>query len=288
MRKLFILFLLYGQMLSAQYGSSYNSYGDDNIFKTILIPLLLMVVVFGGVYYLISSFEAKNKSEDYSTRSVNADIWGTLIIYTIIILALVFWLYKENINPYLAVIPAKIIGGTICSHFAKRKNRNSTLWWFLGFLEYHSALIVLALTKGLLKKKKVANEADSIFNERLAKLNEMFKENLITEDEFEKKILEAESEYRKRGYALKQAIELQQKNDIKSKIESAFKDGLLTEEEYNIKMSKFSDTQDKSVEETIEEEKEKFRRLYDQMVINHDEMMTKFKQIEDYHRNKNK
>lgn len=35
------------------------------------------------------------------------------------------------------------------------------------------------------------------------------------------------------------------------------------------------------------EEKEKFRKLHEQRVITYDEMMTKFKQIENYHRNKN-
>gem|GEM_PF-4159268 len=126
-----------------------------------------MIVVFSTIFYVIAYSEGSNKNEDYTTKDVNADIWGVLIIFILIILGTIVILYNNGFNPYLVVIPAKIIVASMVSHFAKKKNRNPILWWFLGFLEYHSALIVLAITKGLLPIKKGKSDADLAYNEKL-------------------------------------------------------------------------------------------------------------------------
>lgn len=65
------------------------------------------------------------------------------------------------------------------------------------------------------------------------------------------------------------------------------KDGILSEHELNKQANKINSISGDMENLTEIQEKEKFRKLYDQMVINHDEMMSKFKQIENYHRNKN-
>lgn len=291
MKKISILLLLLSQFLSAQFESNYSD-GNNDIFQTFIIPFLLIFLVFSGIFYIVSTFEGKNKHEDYSTKEVNSDIWLVLVVITVIICGLIWLFYTSDINPYLMVIPVKLICAFIVSDYAKKKNRNPVLWWFLGFLEFHSALIVLALVKGLLTVKKSVTDADSIYNDKFSKLNQMLKDNLLNRVEFAKKKKELESEYRKSIYLLKQQNALQQNNDFLSKIENAYKEGLLTEEEYSSKISKSKKaeekiTKEKSVEISKEDEKEKLRRLHSDGVLTYDELKEKFSQIENYHKSEN-
>lgn len=292
MKKCSILFLFIAQFVSAQNYDSYNSFADNDILKTIIIPLLIMIIVFTGIFFIISNIEGRNKEEDYSVKALNAEIWTILGVCIVIVSGLIWLLYGANINPYLVVLPVKIITAFSVSYFAKKKNRNSVLWWFLGFLEFHSALIVLALVKGLLPTKRSINDTDASYNEKLIKLNEMLKEKLINQSEFEKKKLDLEGEYRKKCYLIQQENTIQQNKDFTVKIENAFKEGLLTEEEYNSKISKNRNANDKIVKETSvavteEDEKEKFRKLHSDGIITFDELKEKFAQIENYHRSQN-
>lgn len=95
---------------------------------------------------------------------------------------------------------------------------------------------------------------------------------------------------------LQKNSEKQQQNDFLLKLEKAYREGLLTEEEYHRKISENNKIQEvyskeehieKSIEEKIDEEKEKFRKLHSDGVITYDEMQEKFKQIEKYHQSKN-
>lgn len=65
------------------------------------------------------------------------------------------------------------------------------------------------------------------------------------------------------------------------------KDEILSEQEQNEKINRINSVSgDKeNVSEILE--KEKFRKLHEQKVITYDEMIAKFKQIENYHRTKN-
>lgn len=83
--------------------------------------------------------------------------------------------------------------------------------------------------------------------------------------------------------------------DYLTKLKQAYKTGLLTEDEYNRKISETNKTTEfnlteehlkKSIEEKIEEEKEKFRKLHSDGVFTYDEMQEKFRQIEKYHQSK--
>lgn len=290
MKKTSILFLFLSQFLSAQFGSN-SSYEISDVLKTFIVPFLVFFIVFFGVFYIISTFEGRNKNEDYSTKEVNSDIWAVLVVITLMICGLLWICYASDINPYLIVIPTKVVTAFIVSDYAKKKNRNPVLWWFLGFLEFHSALIVLALVKGLLSPKKYVTDADSTYNDKFSKLNEMLKDNLLNSAEFAKKKKGLESEYRKSLYLLQQQNALQQNNDFLSKIENAYKGGLLTEEEYNSKISKNRKTEEKiikekSVEVSMEDEKEEFRKLHSDGILTFEEMKEKFGQIENYHRSK--
>jgi hypothetical protein len=95
---------------------------------------------------------------------------------------------------------------------------------------------------------------------------------------------------------VKKNSEKQQQNDFLIKLEKAYIEGLITKEEYHRKISENNKIQEvypkeghteKSVEEKIEEEKEKFRKLHSDGVITDDEMQEKFRQIEKYHQSKN-
>lgn len=281
-----LIFLSLGQFLSAQSYSSYHRYDGEDIFKNIILPLIIMIVVFSTIFYVIAYSEGSNKNEDYTTKDVNADIWGVLIIFILIILGTVVILYNIGFNPYLVVIPAKIIVASVVSHFAKKKNRNPVLWWFLGFLEYHSALIVLATNKGLLPLKKGKTDADLAFNEKLVKLNDLFKEDLINADEIKKKKNELEKSYSKNSVQIKESNEKLQRNDFMIKLEEAYKQGFLTEEEYQSKISKIQNTSINENNDEIDEEKEKFKRFYREGMISRFEYEEKIRQIDEYRNSK--
>ena len=177
----------------------------------------------------------------------------------------------------------KIIIASIVSYYANKKNRNPILWWFLGFFEYHSALIVLALSKGLLPTKKTSNDADLLYNEKLIRLNEMFKENLINVDEFNTKKQEAEKDYEIKNSVIKNDDNALQNHQVISKLEVAFKEGLLTQEEYHTKLLKYKPIND---EGELDEEKEKFRQFHLEGMITFEEMKKKIEQIDNYRKSK--
>ncbi|SEQ20953.1 hypothetical protein SAMN04488097_1674 [Epilithonimonas lactis] len=283
MKKILFVSLLFGQLLSAQsYISSSNDVGND-LLKNIIIPLLIMIILFSFIFSLIAYFEGNNKNEDYSHKSINSELWALLVALIVLVSGLFYLLYINKLNLYLAVIPIKIIVASFVSYYANKKNRNPVLWWFLGFFEYHSALIVLALSKGLLSTKKNDNEVDSSYNEKLVRLNEMFKENLINENEFSKKKLEAENEYKIKHLVIKNDDKVQRKNQLISKLEVAFKEGLLTEEEYHNKLLKYKFIHD---EGELDEEKEKFRRFHLEGMITFEEMQKKLEHIDNYRKSK--
>lgn len=291
MKKTSILFLFLSQLMSAQFGSN-SSYEISDVLKTFIVPFVIILIVFFGIFYIISTFEGRNKDEDYSTKEVNSDIWIILVVITLIICGLIWICYANDINPYLIVIPAKVLAAFIVSDYAKKKNRNPVLWWFLGFLEFHSALIVLALVKGLFTPKINLTDADSSYNDKFTKLNNMLKDNLLNRAEFANKKKELDSEYRKSIYLLRQQNALQQNNDFLSKIENAYKEGLLTTEEYNSKISKNMKAEEKiitekSVELSKENEKEKFRKLHSDGVLTFDELKERFSQIDNLHKTDN-
>jgi hypothetical protein len=284
MKKISLIFLFSGQLLFAQDNSSSHHYGNEDVFKNIILPLLIMIIVFTTIFYVIAYSEGSSKKEDYAIKSINYEIWAWLITFILIVTGLLYLLYISNINPYLAVIPVKIIVASVVCHYAKKKNRHPVLWWFLGFLEYHSALIALAIVKGLLPLKKSKSDADVAYNEKLIKLNDLFKEDLINVDEIEKKKSDLEEEYSKSSSLIQENNEKQQQNDFMIKLKEAYKQGFLTEEEYQSKILKHipMDTNSK-----VNEEKEKFRRFYSSGMITLDEMEEKFRQIEKYHQLKN-
>lgn len=287
MKKISLILLLSGKFLSAQYYSSYHHYDGEDIFKNIILPLIIMIVVFSTIFYVIAYSEGSNKNEDYAKKSINNEIYAWLIAFIVIVTGLLYLLYISNVNPYLAIIPVKIIVASVVSHYAKKKNRNPVLWWILGFFEYHSALIVLAITKGLLPLKKGKSDADIVYNEKLVKLNDLFKEDLINADEIEKKKNELEKTYSKSLILIQENNEKQQQNDFIIKLEEAYKQGFLTEEEYQSKISKFQNTFTNENNYGVDEEKEKFKQFYREGMISRFEYEEKLRQIDKYRQSRN-
>lgn len=101
----------------------------------------------------------------------------------------------------------------------------------------------------------------------------------------------------KNSHLIQKNNENQKQNDFLIKLEKAYRDGLITEEEYQRKISENKNIKEvysseehieKSIEEKIDEEKDKFRRLHSDGVITYEEMQEKFEQIEKYHQSQNK
>lgn len=239
MKKKSLVFLFIVQLLPAQSYNLYHHNGGNDNFINIILSLTIMIPIFSGIFYVLAYFEGRKKVDDYAIKSINYEIWAWLFTFVLLVSGLIYLLYINDVNPYLAILPSKIIIASVVSYYAKNKNRNPLLWWFLGFLEYHSALIVLATTKAFLPMKKGSTNTDKVHNEKLIKLNSLVKDSLIDEEEMKKKKIELEKEYSQDVIMIQNHNTKQEQNDFLIKLEDAYKQGLLTEKEYQNKLLKY-------------------------------------------------
>lgn len=225
---------------------------ENSIF---LIQILVIIVILILVFSLISYFEGKNKLRDSIKNNDSIVLTLVALIGVSIGASYMVKFFKEANDistAWFVGIVVKLFCAQIVSHFAGKNGRNTTLWWILGFLEYHSALIVLAFSDKLLKFKKSNNEnlkrIDDEYNEKIIALNNLYTNNVLTENELEIKKQELENKYLEKQNELSTSQFNQkkqlEKEEFISKLKEAYKIGLLTHEEYTKKMEKFSSYED--------------------------------------------
>lgn len=263
------------------------------------IQALIIIAISTLIFSIVSYFEGKGKIRN--AVQDNSKILLSLIILIVISACFVYFAKTmrelENDVTYLwgIGIALKVLSAAIVVDFAKKQNRNTTLWWVLGLLEYHSALIVLAFSGSLLRLKNSTNEnlknIEDDYNSKIIKLNDLFKSRIINEEELQIKCAELESDFQKESLKIISIANNMQfekeQEDLISKLENAYKDGILSEEEYKEKINKVKTDAENIGKDGENIEKEKFQKLYEKKVITYDEMITKFKQIENYYREKN-
>ena len=219
--------------------------------STIIIQIIVIIAIFISIFSIISFFEGREKLRD-STKN-NDSIMLTLfalicVSFGVFYLAKFFKEANDISTAWFLGIALKLTCAQIVSHFAGKNGRNTTLWFFLGFLEYHSALLVLAFSDKLLKVKKNNNEnfkgIDDEYNQKITTLNNLYADRVLTENELETKKKELEHEYLKKHKELS-ASQFNEKKQIEneefiSKLKEAHKTGLLTDEEFKRKLEKFT------------------------------------------------
>lgn len=252
MKYLILFFTLFGGffVFAQNYESSSNR-NNNLVFDTeLLIQVLVIIAIFSCIYAIISYFEGKGKLKD----SIKTDgEFYTLVVLIMVSVAYVFFvktMREQEDDPnflwFLGIV-LKAVAASVVSHFAGKQNRNKTLWWFLGFFEYHSALLVLAFSKALLAPQKEKMEGLNVLNDdytkKVQELNNLYNKGILTEFEVTEKRKEALKDLENQ----KEEFQLSQKNSENKKRENSFiqnlqqalNDGHITQEQYNEKLNNF-------------------------------------------------
>lgn len=176
------------------------------------------------------------------------DVQSTLVIIpviTFITILLMFILSKgyDKIFGLIGIISIiiKFIFAIYGSIQAKKLGRNSIIWFFLSFIEYHISFFVLALRPALIEKTDLFALINKLYSEKIETLKNLKINTLINEQEYHSKQLILRKQYfeeinesRERIDKTKKTIK---KEDINANLHKAFEDGILTKEELNSKLN---------------------------------------------------
>jgi hypothetical protein len=233
-------------LTSLSYGQNYGFEETENF----LIPLLVGFVLIVVIIILASFLESKKhtlalytyKNQGYLMLIPLFSFIGTFILFLVMI-------NYKNLSEITQVgFVLKFIMAFFTAFRAEKLGRNVVLWFLLGFLEYHTALIILAIRPAVIRvdkeNEKIVIELNKNFKLKDNDLTDLYHSNLLTMNEFIEKI----SEVRKNYFIELEKI-VNKDSEIKSsvkkdedvkKLVKAFEDGLLTQEEFDKKFIEFN------------------------------------------------
>lgn len=215
------------------------------IILTSFIFIFLTSLIFTGIAYLEKGKKERKLFEDSSNL-----IYSAIGLYIFIVILLLILELKLNIqiNSTLMLFIISIIKLIIASYIAniaKKQNRNSTLWFILGFLEFHAAFIALGIGKSIykvpVKNKFLFNELKKDTEEKVSSLNEITSnirksaDSVTLQREYTIPLIKIKREYFSKFNKL---IEQSLNEENIKKYERAYKAGIISEDEYNSKISK--------------------------------------------------
>ena len=244
------LTFLFSLIMSFYFSQDINE--NSHSATELIIKALLIIFLCFILYKLIAWLEGRGKEKDLTIES-QSDLFYILISSVIINLFLFGYFFsKDSSFPIqMIVITAliiKIILAIIVSNSAVRLNRNPTLWFILGFIEYHSALLVLMGSSAFLKTTNTEDENNKNLNEtyknKLNALLELKNNGMLNNDEFQTKRKQIQEEYD--NYIQKLNIDLNNFNEEKialeklQKLKIALEQGIITQEEFDSKSSKIN------------------------------------------------
>lgn len=250
--KISSLFLLLSQLLLSQnheYENYASNFLNQNAISIVLGYIFIIITV-----VIVSYIETFNKSRTlFKSEYQNGLIELVIISFIGFIILFVFFMKNNDYGLYrlipLIAIIIKFVMASVTSNKAEKLGRNKILWWILGFLEYHTALIILAIRPAILKTNGVNKTKISAINKDFTQqensLIELYNAKLLNEAEFGIKYGEIKKKYRDEleNFAIKDSEDKNKikNNELLQKLNKAYDDGLLTAEEFEMKQRKLTD-----------------------------------------------
>lgn len=157
----------------------------------------------------------------------------------------------ESENKPLIRIILKIICAPIVCGEASKQNKNKYLWFILGVIEYHAALLVLMRSKTILKVEKSKDENIQKANEeyiaKIKTLAELKNSGILNDEELKIKKGEIQNEYiqkidRIRELAMANAKE-KTEAELFEKLKQAYNSGIITQKEFEEKFLSLVDSE---------------------------------------------
>lgn len=210
-----------------------------------IIFVIMAIVVLIALYILIAKLEERNK---ISKLKNEADYLIYLSIGILLIFSFLFYsLYQNQVDKTQIIFIAiflKIVMSFVVLGFATKQNRNPFLWFILGLIEFHSALIALGLSKYIFqnssKLKEKGQKLKKEYKEKLKVLEELDKNNQISFSDYREKnrnlILEYDNNVKELINQKDNDNTLKEQDNKIQIVKNAYDMGILSEEEYNKKI----------------------------------------------------
>ncbi|MDT0294087.1 hypothetical protein ACFQ3R_06105 [Mesonia ostreae] len=217
---------------------------------TLLLPYIIAIIIFTLIFLAISGAEKIDKITKV-IEPINKDLIKIALIsipiiviawYSLIIFSIPRWAF------FATIIFIKGLLAYYVSIEAVKMNRNGFLWFVLGFIEFHSALIVLGLGKTLYKVPRVKRAEIKLLNdktrEKLSSLKEIttgITNESVKSTEYYLPLRKIQTDYSKEFNELVDNVKkAHHKDSMSAKYERAYKAGVLSKEEYEIKLKNLS------------------------------------------------
>lgn len=202
------------------------------------------ITLFFVLFYAIVSIESY-KRQKHLFFIAHQGLIGWCVFLAIGIFILFAMLYNAELYSliWLVSLILKIAVASFVSKEAQKLGRNKVLWWILGFLEFHMALIVLAISPKLIKcsnkNKSVVHGINNKYKTLCKNLKSLKKSGSLTPSEFRNKKQIIIDNYNSEIAQILDnevvANDNQNYQKMIAQLEEAFKNGLLTEEEFETK-----------------------------------------------------
>jgi len=222
-----------------------------SIFLPQIVTLFIFLIVISAVFLTYAKYEQNNKAFKMNEKNYRL-IWISLGILLILTLGY-YYLLKVNMDEefqktrriiLMTVLPLKIIMAFVVSNEAKKQNRNKIIWGVMGFLEFHSALIILGLSKTIHPLTgKSLEQYQNIKNEmtnKIKSLKELAKVDARTKNIFE---YQKNKLYNQFDKDLNTLIIQNKKDEKIHKLGQAFSAGVISQNEFEERVKFIQESQ---------------------------------------------
>ncbi|WP_415376413.1 hypothetical protein [Patiriisocius sp. Uisw_017] len=221
------------------------------IIITTLVSISILAVLFTGISYLEKGKNKRKLFQDTKNLIYTTIILFVLVTILLLILELYFNIQMGSSLMYVIIGVIKIIIAFYVAREAKKQNRSYALWFILAFIEFHSALIALALGKTIYKvpnsSKLLFDELTDSAKEKVSSLRELTSSvrksdnSIAIENEYGIPLMKIKREYSTEfNELLKNTKKQEHRNISLQKYERAYKAGIMDKEEYDSKIAKLT------------------------------------------------
>ncbi|WP_378185898.1 hypothetical protein ACE939_12380 [Aquimarina sp. W85] len=213
--------------------------------EQIITSFLIAIIFFTIAYALIAFVEGRGTIKKLYQNNYHLIFASVGYFFVILLLFYLLTEFLKNGKSNYGIIGLtgfiiKLIMASYVSKKAAQQNRSSILWYILGLLEFHSALIALGISKAIYKIPNTSKPEFITLNQEVKEKIASFKAIKSNSNKDKQKEYKIKQEYWSYFDDLLNKISENNTNTTElEKYKRALKSGVISQDEYDLKISKF-------------------------------------------------